>query len=96
MGEPQRFEDVLTRLQALVAQLEGGQLSLDASLAAFEEGVGLSRQGAAMLDEAERKIELLLRDEREEPSGAPRPQPTVVPFAAEGAAPTGAGATPST
>ena len=82
MAETPRFEDVLERLQALVDKLEGGKLSLDESLAAFEEGVGLSRQGAALLDSAERKIELLLRDERDEP-GAPR----VVPFTSEGAAP---------
>ena len=58
------FEDALGRLEQIVDQLEGGGLSLEASLVVFEEGVGLARRCARYLDEAEKRIELLTRDER--------------------------------
>ena len=54
------FEDVMERLQAVVEQLEEGDLPLEQSLAMFEEGVRLSRAGAKRLDEAERRVEELL------------------------------------
>lgn len=54
------FEEVLARLQAVVERLEAGDLSLEEALAVFEEGVALSRAGAQKLDEAERRIEVLL------------------------------------
>ena len=54
------FEDVMERLQAVVEQLEEGDLPLEQSLAMLEEGVGLSRAGAKRLDEAERRVEELL------------------------------------
>jgi len=57
------FDQVLAQLRGLVERLEGGNLSLEQSLAAFEEGVRLSRAGARMLDAAEQRVEILLRDE---------------------------------
>jgi exodeoxyribonuclease VII small subunit len=57
------FEDCLTRLEQIVAALEGGKLSLDESLKVFEEGVALSRRCSRYLEDAERRIELLTRDE---------------------------------
>jgi exodeoxyribonuclease VII small subunit len=57
------FDQVLGQLRAIVERLEGGNLSLEQSLAAFEEGVRLSRAGARMLDAAEQRVEILLRDE---------------------------------
>ena len=54
------FEEVMDRLQAVVEQLEEGDLPLEESLAMFEEGVRLSRAGAKRLDEAERRVEELL------------------------------------
>jgi exodeoxyribonuclease VII small subunit len=66
-----KFEDALGRLEQIVDQLEGGGLSLEASLTVFEEGVGLARRCARYLDEAEKRIELLTRDER----GALRTEP---------------------
>ena len=54
------FEEVMERLQAVVEQLEEGDLPLEQSLAIFEEGVRLSRAGAKRLDEAERRVEELL------------------------------------
>ena len=46
--------------EAVVEQLEEGDLPLEESLAMFEEGVRLSRAGAKRLDEAERRVEELL------------------------------------
>jgi exodeoxyribonuclease VII small subunit len=60
------FDQVLAQLRAVVEKLEGGNLSLEQSLAAFEEGVKLSRQGARILDAAESRVELLTRDEQGE------------------------------
>ena len=59
-----KFEDALGRLEQIVDQLEGGGLPLEESLAVFEEGVGLARHCARYLEEAEKRIELLTRDER--------------------------------
>lgn len=53
------FEDLVAELDALVGQLEGGQLSLEDSLAAFERGMHLSKRAAAILDAAEHRIEQL-------------------------------------
>jgi len=64
--DPEGFDDVLKQLRAVVERLEGGSLSLEQSLAAFEEGVRLSRRGAQMLDAAEHRVEVLLRDEQGE------------------------------
>ena len=61
------FDRVLERLRQVVARLEQGNLSLEQSLLAFEEGVGLSRRGADILDAAERRVEILIRGE----DGAP-------------------------
>lgn len=58
-----RFEEALQELEAIVQRLEDGNLSLDESLALFEEGIKLSRLCAQRLDEAEKKVELLLKDE---------------------------------
>jgi len=57
------FEDCLGRLEQIVNALESGTLPLEESLKVFEEGVALSRRCACYLDEAERRIELLTRDE---------------------------------
>ncbi len=63
LGEEAPFEDILGRLAQVVERLESGDLPLEESLAVFEEGVRLSRLGARRLDEAERRVELLLADE---------------------------------
>lgn len=57
---PPAFEEILTRLNAVVERLESGDMPLEESLALFEEGVRLSRIGSARLDEAERRVERLL------------------------------------
>jgi exodeoxyribonuclease VII small subunit len=58
-----KFEDALQRLEQIVDQLETGELPLDESLTVFEEGVGLARRCAKYLEEAEKRIELLTKDE---------------------------------
>jgi exodeoxyribonuclease VII small subunit len=55
------FEQALARIEKIVERLEEGELSLDESLRLFQEGVELSRRCQAVLDEAQRKIELLVR-----------------------------------
>lgn len=61
-GEALPFEDALSRLEAIVRRLEAGDVPLEASLADFEEGIRLSRLCTARLDEAERKVALLLAE----------------------------------
>ncbi len=58
-----KFEEALLRLEQIVDQLEAGNLPLEESLKVFEEGVGLARHCARYLDEAEKRIELLTKDE---------------------------------
>jgi exodeoxyribonuclease VII small subunit len=72
-----KFEDALQRLERIVDQLEAGNLPLEESLKVFEEGVGLARHCARYLDEAEKRIELLTRDE----SGTLKTEPFPVPEA---------------
>jgi len=56
------FEEALERLEAIVDRLEEGDLELAEALAAFEEGVNLTRRCAGQLDDAERRIEVLVRE----------------------------------
>ncbi|MEK7782581.1 MAG: exodeoxyribonuclease VII small subunit [Candidatus Binatota bacterium] len=61
MGK-KKFEEALEELEKVVEQLESGELSLEGSLAAFEEGVRLVKYCNQKLTEVERKIELLVKD----------------------------------
>ena len=65
LAEGPSFEQGLARLEALVDQLEDGELELEAALVAFEEGVSLSRRCAAQLDAAERRIQILVQQDGE-------------------------------
>jgi exodeoxyribonuclease VII small subunit len=56
------FEEALERLESLVERLDDGDLPLEAALAAFEEGVALTRQCAHQLQSAERRVEALVRE----------------------------------
>jgi exodeoxyribonuclease VII small subunit len=58
------FEKALADLEQIVAKLEKGGISLNESLALFEKGVKMSRFLRAELDKAERKVEILLKDEK--------------------------------
>lgn len=57
-----KFEPALARLEEIVQELEEGDLPLEQSLKLFEEGIKLSRICNARLEEAERKVEILLKD----------------------------------
>lgn len=65
MSNPEKealnFDSALTQLQQVVKSLEGGELSLEDSLKAFEKGVALSRACQAQLAAADQKVELLVR-----------------------------------
>jgi len=63
MTDEIKFEEALSRLESIVEELERGDLSLDESLTAFEEGIRLSRLCSKQLDEAERKIDILIKGE---------------------------------
>jgi len=63
----EKYEDIVARLARVVERLEGGGLSLEESIAAFEEGIRLARAGATKLEEAERKVEVLLEGDRTAP-----------------------------
>ncbi len=57
----EKFETALKKLEEGARRLEGGELSLDDSLKAFEEGVKLAGFCSGKLNEAEKRVELLLR-----------------------------------
>jgi exodeoxyribonuclease VII small subunit len=65
------FEKSFQKLEKIVQRLEGEELSLDESLELFEEGIGISRFCHRKLEEVERKIELILADNRGEPKSEP-------------------------
>ncbi|HEY7772647.1 MAG TPA: exodeoxyribonuclease VII small subunit [Marinagarivorans sp.] len=56
------FEKSLEALEAVVDEMEGGELSLDDALKAFEKGVKLTQDCQCALDEAEQKVAILLGD----------------------------------
>ena len=55
------FESALKSLEEIVAQLEAGDLTLDRALELFEEGIRISHFCSSKLEEAERKVEVLIR-----------------------------------
>ncbi len=57
----EKFETSLKKLEEVVRRLEGGSLSLEDSLKAFEEGVRHAAFCSKKLDEAERRVEVLLK-----------------------------------
>lgn len=59
----EKFEEALQKLEAIVAKMEEGDLPLEEALKAFEEGVRLAKFCTSKLDEAERKVEKLMRDQ---------------------------------
>lgn len=56
------FEASLAELEALVKQMEQGDLTLEDSLAAFERGISLTRGCQAALAQAEQKVNVLMQD----------------------------------
>ena len=75
MSDAPDFETALKRLEEIVKKLENGELLLDSALELFEEGIKLSRFCHTKLEQAERRVEILLKNS----SG----QPHAVPFESE-------------
>ena len=73
------FEEALKKLEEIVQRLERGELPLEESLTCYEDGIRLSRLCHTKLEEAERRIEVLVKDARGEPvldeNGAPKKTP---------------------
>ena len=67
--EPQvrSFESSLEALEEIVGKLERGDLALEESLELFEQGIRLSRECQERLSQAERRIEVLMRDQQGRP-----------------------------
>jgi exodeoxyribonuclease VII small subunit len=65
--QPKSFEASLEALEQIVHELESGDLPLEKSLELFEDGIRLSRQCQERLNQAERRIEVLLRDNQGRP-----------------------------
>jgi len=57
-----KFEAAMARLEEIVQELEKGDIPLEQSLKLFEEGIKLSRICNKRLEEAERKVEILIKD----------------------------------
>jgi len=66
-----KFEKAMERLEEIVENLEGGELSLEDSLKVFEEGMKLARFCSHKLEEAEKKVTLLIRESDEKYTQAP-------------------------
>ncbi len=62
MAEPTEpgFDAILARLREVVQKLESGDLTLEQSLAVYEEGVQLARRGQQLLATAEKRVEILV------------------------------------
>jgi exodeoxyribonuclease VII small subunit len=71
MPEAPDFETALKRLEEIVKKLENGELSLDSALELFEEGIKLSRFCHSKLEQAERRVEILLKNNSGQPQAIP-------------------------
>ena len=72
------FEASLEALEQIVRELEQGDLQLEKSLELFEQGIRLSRECQERLSQAERRIEVLLRDNQGRPVVAPFEDPNAI------------------
>jgi exodeoxyribonuclease VII small subunit len=59
----EKFEEALGRLEDIVKKMEAGDMTLEESLKSFEDGIKLARLCSRKLDEAERRVEILLKQE---------------------------------
>lgn len=67
----EKFEATLEKLQGLVRELESGECSLEDSIKKFEEGMALAKSCQDRLTQAEQKIELLLKADKNGVTTAP-------------------------
>lgn len=70
---PLSIDALLRGLEAVVKELEGGELPLEKALERFEEGVRLARRGSQMLDAVEERVEMLLSDREDTVPLPPKP-----------------------
>ena len=61
-GAEEAYDAIVARLERVVSELEGGQLNLEQSIEKFAEGVRLARDASRKLDDAERRVEMLVRN----------------------------------
>lgn len=61
--KPFNFEQALGELETLVSAMESGEMSLEDSLRAFEQGIRLTRECQEALTQAEQKVQLLLSED---------------------------------
>lgn len=64
MSKELNFEEKLKNLEELVSRLDKDELTLDESIKIFEEGIKLSKECSDEIEKAEKKINILLEDER--------------------------------
>lgn len=79
MKDKERFEDFLSRVEKSIQALEGGSLGLEESLGQYEEGIKALRKCYEILEGAEKRIQILLKDQ----TGQLAPQPFDVKAAEE-------------
>ena len=65
MSEKLNFEEAMKNLEIIATELEKGNLNLDESVSKFEEGMKLSKSCSKMLEDAEKKITILIQKEDE-------------------------------
>ncbi|MBU3021903.1 exodeoxyribonuclease VII small subunit [Aestuariibacter sp. A3R04] len=63
---PTSFEASLSELEAIVKEMESGELPLNEALEKFERGIALSRQSQQVLAQAEQKVRILLQEQGQE------------------------------
>lgn len=66
-----QFEEALKKLQAIVERMERGDLPLDEAMESFSEGIRLARICHQRLEEAERKVQMLLKEQQDGWTTAP-------------------------
>jgi exodeoxyribonuclease VII small subunit len=82
-AEPPKFEDALKELEEVVTRLEKGELSLEDSLGLYERGIALARRCHEKLEEAEGRIEVLMKNARGEAAADAQGKPRTRPFQPE-------------
>ena len=66
MNEENNFEENMKQLEQIANELEKGDLDLDTSVKIFEDGMKISKQCSDMLEKAERKITMLIKNSNDE------------------------------
>ena len=66
MKEELNFEETMKELEQVVQKLENGELNLDDSIKEFEKGMELSKSASKYLEDAEKKITILVKDKERE------------------------------